>query len=172
MQPVADSGAHKRSLPDRLLTPAGHARRPILDTSTEPGYLQRAMDSSAERRRFSLLPTGPRGRLDAPNRLAQLSGVLSGRLDDHGVCTWLERASSEKIALMWPAEFEAFFDPLEIVDETGAVIGRAGEVVQLVGGFLPDGHQGWGAPRIFSARRVEHRTSSDRLTDSRPGGDT
>lgn len=88
-------------------------------------------------RRFPLWPPGPIGHLGGPSRLALASGVLHGKLEDGSVTTWSSAQPSEPTYVMWPGEYGARVEPLEIFDERNRLVAGAGQEVQLVGGHVP-----------------------------------
>jgi hypothetical protein len=56
---------------------------------------------------------------------------------------------------MWPGNFQARFDPLEILDHHGDVVARGGQFVTVAGGFLKSGDpRSLGHVRVFSAWQV------------------
>jgi hypothetical protein len=59
---------------------------------------------------------------------------------------------------MWPGNFRARFDPLEVIDDHGEVVARGGEAVTVAGGFLKSGDpRSLGHERAFSAWHVSRR---------------
>jgi hypothetical protein len=67
----------------------------------------------------------------------------------------LNAQPGEPTCVIWPGEYGARVEPLEIFDELDRVVARGGEEIQLVGGYAPSGdprltHGG----RLFSASRV------------------
>jgi hypothetical protein len=94
----------------------------------------------------------PRGREISPGmmgRLAQGGGVLAGAVLDGVVRTWLTDTNGQLTLIMWPGNFRARLDPLEVVDDQGNVVARGGELVTVTGNLLPDGD-----PRVRSDERV------------------
>ena len=82
-------------------------------------------------------------------RLAQSGGVLEGAMADGAVRTWLTDNNGQRTVVMWPGNFRARLDPLEIVDNQGNVVARGAEFVIVTGNLLPDGD-----PRLLSHKRV------------------
>ncbi len=75
---------------------------------------------------------------------AGLTGVLRGRANADGTaCFWIDNTSkpgSSRVAILWPAGAVAYPDPLRVVNAVGHELGRAGQTVNLTGGFL-EGNQ-------------------------------
>jgi hypothetical protein len=103
---------------------------------------------------FDLIPRGPELSPDAPHRLAGNGGELVGALVDDGVCTWLAQQNGQLVLMMWPREFRARFDPLELLDDQGQLLATGGEFVTVVGGYLPHGDPRSGHKRVFAAWKV------------------
>lgn len=104
---------------------------------------------------FVLTPRGPDVAPNAPTRLAQSGGELVGAIVDGAICTWLAQPNGQLVLMMWPRDFRARFDPLELLDEQGNVVANGGELVTVVGGFLPPGDpRSLGHDRAFAARPV------------------
>ena len=94
--------------------------------------------------------------------LAQGGGLLAGALVDGSVRTWLTDTNGQLTLIMWPGNFRARFDPLEIINEHGDVVARGGEFVTVTGGLLKPGDpRSLGHERVFAAwevsRNLEHR---------------
>jgi hypothetical protein len=68
------------------------------------------------------------------SRLAEMEGVLEGSANDG--CVWLMTGAT-KTPIVWPDGYVARFDPLEIVDDSGHVVARAGDHLRFSGGFAP-----------------------------------
>jgi hypothetical protein len=95
--------------------------------------------------------------------LAQGGGTLAGAIVDGSVRTWLTDTKGQLTLVMWPGNFRARFDPLEVVDDEGEVIARGGEVVTVAGGFLKsDDPRSLGHERAFSAWQVSRRVAQAR----------
>ncbi|MGH2873916.1 MAG: hypothetical protein ACRDL5_15825 [Solirubrobacteraceae bacterium] len=115
------------------------------------------------RHTFVLTPHGPDVGPNAPTRLAQSGGELVGAIIDGAVCTWLAQAHGQLVLMMWPRQFRARLDPLELLDEQGNVVATGGEFVTVVGGFLPAGDpRSLGHERAFAARPVSAGTRTTR----------
>jgi hypothetical protein len=102
-------------------------------------YDRSGMASDLARR--PALPLVPRGRdvaEDAVRLLARSTGRLMGAPEGDAVRTWLEQEGGQRVVLMWPAAFRARLAPVEVLDEHGAVVARAGDVVTVGGGYLKD----------------------------------
>jgi hypothetical protein len=88
-------------------------------------------------------------------RLAGGGGVLAGAVVDGSVRTWLTDTNGQLTLVIWPANFRARFDPLEIIDDRGDVVARGGESVSVTGGFLKPGDpRSLGHAQVFSAWQV------------------
>jgi hypothetical protein len=62
-----------------------------------------------------------------------IDAVLGGSSSDPRITWALDRASGMRIELIWPTGYSARFSPdLELLDETGRVVGRAGDPVLVV----------------------------------------
>jgi hypothetical protein len=105
---------------------------------------------------YLLEPLGPVGRIGRASRLAVLRGTLVGKFDGGRVATYIETSVGGRIAVMWPGEYRARLDPLEILNERGDVVAAASESVQLTGGHLPgDDPRPGGRRRVFFASRAK-----------------
>lgn len=76
---------------------------------------------------FDLAPRGPELTAHTIGLAAQGGGVLMGAIVDGAVRTWLADAHGQLTLVMWPGNFQARFDPLEVIDHQGAVVARGGE---------------------------------------------
>lgn len=98
------------------------------------------MGADGERPTFELIPRGPElapgPRMGA---LAQSGGRLVGAIVDGAVCNWLDQCGGQLVLIMWPREFRARFDPLELLDAEGRVLARGGDEVTIAGGYLKSG---------------------------------
>jgi hypothetical protein len=111
------------------------------------------------RRVYRLSPAGPEGLLGAMARLAGNAGTLVGSLRDDRVQIWLEKADGELVLTMWPGEYRACLDPLQLLDERGETIVRGAEQLRVSGGYLPDGDPRTGEHgRVFFVSRVSRET--------------
>ncbi|MBV9001917.1 MAG: hypothetical protein JO304_22865 [Solirubrobacterales bacterium] len=87
--------------------------------------------------------------------LAQGGGTLAGAIVDGSVRTWLTGTSGQVTLVMWPGNFRARFDPLEVINGDGEVVARGGELVTVAGGYLKPGDpRSLGHERVFSAWQV------------------
>lgn len=104
---------------------------------------------------FALIPRGPALSEDGMQRLAGSAGQLVGAIVDGAVCTWLAKRDGELELLMWPRDFRAHFEPLELLDADGEVLARGGDVITVVGSYLPHGDpRSLGHERVFAAWKV------------------
>jgi hypothetical protein len=68
--------------------------------------------------------------------LVSLDGVLEGgRTASEEYCVWV-RAGQRRVPVVWPADFRARINPLELLDSNGKVVARGGEHVSLTGAEL------------------------------------
>lgn len=67
--------------------------------------------------------------------LAAVYGVLRGRVLKDGFASFWLGTPTAGTPLIWPEGYHASDRPLTIHDAEGRVVGRAGEEVQLGGGF-------------------------------------
>lgn len=111
---------------------------------------------SVSSRSYPLSPPGPEGQLGGPSRLATTGGRLVGRVVDGRVQIWLARDDGTEVLTMWPAEYRARLEPLELLDERGKVIAREGRQIRVVGGFLP---ATVGDEQVFFASRIADASS-------------
>jgi hypothetical protein len=95
-------------------------------------------DDHDRRDALPLAPPGPVGLLGAPTRAARSGGTIIGERAGDRVAVWLIREDRSRTALMFPGEYLARLDPFELLDETGRTVARGGEVVAVMGGYLPD----------------------------------
>ena len=117
---------------------------------------------------FDLEPRGPALSPRTIGTLAQGEGVLAGAIVDGSVRTWLTDTNGQLTLVMWPGNFRARFDPLEVIDDHGEVVARGGEVATVAGGFLRTGDpRSLGHDRVFSAWQVSQRTAGAVTTASR-----
>ncbi len=77
------------------------------------------------------------GLIGRPGRLARAEGTLDADLCNGEVSVWLTGFRGDRILTMWPSDYRARVEPFELLNEVGQVIARAGDQVQLGGGFLP-----------------------------------
>jgi hypothetical protein len=109
-------------------------------------------DSSAP---FDLDPPGPVGHLGGPSRLTRNGGILTGELTGDRVAIWLEHSDGGRTVTIWPGEYRARLEPLQLLDERGAVVARGGDEISVVGGFLPASDpRTSGADPVFFASRI------------------
>jgi hypothetical protein len=114
-----------------------------------------ATDDQAARPTFNLEPSGPDLSRDTIGTVAQGGGNLAGAIVDGSVRTWLTDGNGQLTLVMWPGNFRARFDPLEVIDHNGNVVARGGQFVTVAGGFLKSGdRRSLGHERVFSAWQV------------------
>jgi hypothetical protein len=105
---------------------------------------------------YPLEPPGPAGRIGRASRLASLHGTLVGKFDAGRVATYIETSIGSRIAVMWPGEYRARLDPLEILNERGEVVAAGSASVHLTGGHLPRDDLRLGdRRRVFFASRAK-----------------
>jgi hypothetical protein len=76
---------------------------------------------------------------------ARQEGILSGSpTSSGGIHVWLQNMG-HAVPVVWSAGFSALLDPLEILDPDGTVVARAGDYLQVGGGFVPGPVQKAGA---------------------------
>lgn len=107
---------------------------------------------------YRLSPEGGHS-VHGPQHLAVVRGLLNGALVDGAVRTWLER-DDRLILLVWPREFRANIDPLELLDENGQVLARGGERIAVGGGSFPEETTVRGSTRSFHAWSVSRETET------------
>ncbi len=87
-------------------------------------------------RKVVQVPTGPPP--GCMRQLAQLSGVLEGsETGPDSYCLWIRSAKGRRVPVLWPAGYHARIDPLELLNVSGQVVARAGDLLVLGGGFRP-----------------------------------
>ncbi len=134
---------------------------PDSTASRRPSPSLQAVTPDRARPTFDLIPRGAELSPNSPHRLARNGGELVGALFDDGVCTWLAQRSGQLVLMMWPRDFHARFDPLELLDDQGQLLATGGEFVTVVGGFLPDGDpRSLGHKRVFAASKVTRGRST------------
>jgi hypothetical protein len=110
--------------------------------------------SASQRPTYPLSPSGPVGLLRHPGRQARASGIVDGELKNGEVSVWLSRSTGDRLVTTWPGEYRARVGPFDLLDELGQVVARAGEQVNLGGGFLPaDDPRTADLGRVFFAHR-------------------
>jgi hypothetical protein len=122
-----------------------------------------ATDDQAARPTLDLEPRGPELSRHTIGTLAQGGGNLAGAIVDGSVHTWLTDGNGQLTLVMWPGNFRARFDPLEVIDHHGDVVARGGHFVTVAGGLLKPGDpRSLGHERVFSAWQVsEARDAAD-----------
>jgi hypothetical protein len=84
--------------------------------------------------------------------LAQGGGTLVGAIVNGLVRTWVADNDGQLTLVMWPENFRARLDLLEIIDNHDQTVARGGRVVLLAGGYLKTQHpRSLGHQRVFSA---------------------
>lgn len=85
---------------------------------------------------FVLEPRGADLSPGAIGTLAQAGGILVGAIVNGLIRTWLADNDGQLTLVMWPGNFRARFDPLEIIDNHNQTVARGGCSVRLAGGYL------------------------------------
>lgn len=62
-----------------------------------------------------------------------ISGRLGGAFRDGMECAWIDDANGKRTHLLWTEEGALLADPLRLVDSTGSVIARTGDIVTVTG---------------------------------------
>jgi hypothetical protein len=84
--------------------------------------------------------------------LAQSGGTLVGAIVNGLMRTWLADNDGQLTLVMWPGNFQARFDPLEIIDNHHRTVAHGGRSVLLAGGYLKsDDARALGHQRVFCA---------------------
>jgi hypothetical protein len=106
----------------------------------------------SERVRFALEPRGADLVPGMVGTLARGGGTLVGAMVNGLVRTWLADDDGLLTLVMWPGNFQAHFDPLEIIDNHNQTVARGGRSVLLAGGYLTtEDARSLGHHRVFSA---------------------
>jgi len=114
-----------------------------------------ATNEQGARRTFRLEPEGPELSPGTIGTLAQGGGRLVGAIVNGSVRTWLMDANGQLTLVMWPGQFRARFDPLEVIDNRDEVVARGGQFVTVTGGFLKLGDpRSLGYDCVFAAWQV------------------
>lgn len=80
-----------------------------------------------------------------------VTGTLEGDRDAIGDTVWLRSQEGGQVFVVWPAGFHVGFEPsVTLHDETGRVVGKAGEAVEL-SQVQPDSHAGTAADPYIAA---------------------
>jgi len=101
-----------------------------------------------ERPLFALEPRGVEPAQGTIGTLAQAGGTLVGAIVNGAARTWLADDDGQLTLVMWPGDFRARFDPLEIIDNHNRTVVHGGRAVLLAGGYLKTG----------DARSLGHRS--------------
>jgi hypothetical protein len=102
----------------------------------------------SERARFALDPRGAELSPGMIGTLAQSGGTLVGAIVNGRMRTWLADNDGQLTLVMWPGNFHARFDPLEILDNHNRTVAHGGRSVLIGGGYLKTG----------DARSLGHQT--------------
>jgi hypothetical protein len=106
----------------------------------------------SRRARFALEPRGADPAPGTIGTLAQGGGVLVGAIVNGFMRTWLADDDGQLTLVMWPGNFHACFDPLEIVDNHNHTVAHGGRPVLLSGGYLKtEDARSLGHQRVFCA---------------------
>ena len=99
-------------------------------------------------------------------RLAQAGGTLVGAIVSGLMRTWLADRYGQLTPVMWPGNFKARFDPLEIIDNHDHTVARGGRPVLLAGGYLKTGDaRSLGHRAVFCAWQA---SEAEDPADTRP----
>lgn len=90
----------------------------------------------SERLLFALEPRGADPAPGMLGTLAQAGGTLVGAIVNGLMRTWLADQNGQLTLVMWPRNFNARIDPLEIVDGHDQTVAHGGRRVLLAGGYL------------------------------------
>jgi hypothetical protein len=93
----------------------------------------------SERPLFALEPRGAELSPGMIRTLARCGGTLVGAIVNGLVRTWLADNDGQLTLVMWPGNFHARIDPLEIVDDHQETVAHGGRLVLLAGGYLKRG---------------------------------
>lgn len=136
-------------------------------------------DDRSERPVFALEPRGAELSPGMIGTLARSGGILVGAIVSGHVRSWLADHDGQLTLVMWPGNFHARFDPLEIIDNNGRTVAHGGRSVLVGGGYLKTGdarslgHQrvfcAWGTSEAESPAGARARPSARRrpFTDTR-----
>jgi hypothetical protein len=114
----------------------------------------------SERPLFALEPRGADLFPGMVGTLAQGEGTLVGVLVNGLVRTWLADHDGQLTLVMWPGNFHARFDPLEIIDNHDQTVAHGGRTVLLAGGYLkPEDPRSHGHQKVFSAWQASEAES-------------
>ncbi|HEY1775987.1 MAG TPA: hypothetical protein VGG41_07495 [Solirubrobacteraceae bacterium] len=109
-------------------------------------------DPGSTRTLFELEPPGREVSPGIIGTLARGGGTLVGVIVNGMIRTWLADGEGQLTLVMWPRNFRARYDPLEIIDHHGQVIAHGGRVVLLTGGYLKTKDpRSLGHRQVFSA---------------------
>lgn len=95
--------------------------------------------TSGDRSERAIFALEPRGAASSPREiglLAQAAGRLVGAIVNGVVRTWLADDDGQLTLVMWPRNFQARLDPLEIIDDHNEIVAHGGRLVLLAGGYL------------------------------------
>jgi len=87
-------------------------------------------------------------------RLARLGGVIVAIPCKERARCWLALANGMLVPVIWPSGYRVRFDPVEVVDRDGLVVGTGGELVSLSGGWVETGGE-----RSFIANTISKARS-------------
>jgi hypothetical protein len=111
--------------------------------------------TSGDRSERALFALEPRGTDLSPRMigtLARSGGTLVGTIVNGLMRTWLADNDGQLTLVMWPGNFQARFDPLEIIDNHNRTVAHGGRSVLLTGGYLKsDDARALGHQRVFCA---------------------
>jgi hypothetical protein len=130
--------------------------------------------TSGDRSGRALFALEPRGADLSPGMigtLAQGEGILVGAIVNGLMRTWLADSDGQLTLVMWPGNFQARFDPLEIIDNHGRTAARGGRSLRLAGRYLKtEDARSLGHQKVFcawQASEVENPTGARKRPHSR-----
>jgi hypothetical protein len=113
-----------------------------------------------ERPVFALEPHGAEPSPGMIRTLAQSGGILVGAIVNGRIRTWLADDDGQLTLVMWPGNFHARFDPLEVLDENDRTVAHGGRSVLVGGGYLKTGDaRSLGHQRVFCAWEASEAAS-------------
>lgn len=108
-------------------------------------------DSPGNRQRVAIPTSQWRSRSGKYRFLARLSGkLMGGWIDIDTYSVWIASGFSAT-PVIWPADFSARLDPLELLGADGTVVARAGNTVSVTGGMKKVDP---GDPRMLGKRQA------------------
>jgi hypothetical protein len=115
----------------------------------------------SERPLFALEPRGAELSPGMIGTLAQGGGILVGAIVNGLMRTWVADEDGQLTLVMWPGNFHARFDPLEIIDDHQETVAHGGRLVLLAGGYLKSSDdRSLGHQRVFCAWQASETENS------------